>query len=407
VLLMLAFAFLGGLILNAMPCVFPVLSLKVLAVTKKAGLSHSKVKSHALAYTLGILTSFWLLSLVLLVIRQAGVQIGWGFQMQSPAFVIGLALVLYAVALNLSGLFDIPSLSVSGGKGVQQGATGSFMTGVLATVVATPCTAPFMAAAVGFALSQTPMTALAIFTALGLGLAAPFLLLSIFPGLIKALPKPGAWMETFRQFLAFPMYASCAWLVWVVAQQIGHMGLAYVFATLVLLPFAIWLWHALAHWPAVLRIIPAGGALLMALYCAYLATLDPRAAAGQTATPSATVQGQEAYSAERLKSLRDEGKPVFVTATAAWCITCKYNEAAAIHTKPVQDAFAARGIVYLVADWTNQDEAITRYLSEYGRKGVPLYVYYPPHGKPVVLPQVLTPGVVLKHLDVTDEKESD
>lgn len=395
--LMLAFALLGGLILNAMPCVFPILSLKVLAITRKGGMSRSAVRANGIAYTAGVLLSFWVMAVLLLTVQRAGAEIGWGFQMQSPLFVIGLALVLYLVGLNLSGLFHLPSVALSG-QGRGDGIAGSLTTGILATVVATPCTAPFMAAAIGFALSQPPAVSLAVFTALGLGLALPFLLISLFPALVAFLPKPGHWMETFKQLLAFPMYASAAWLVWVAAQQVNETGLALIFATLVLVPFTIWLAGAGSSWPRPLRI-------LLILLLVGLTGLAAYRAAHEPVRPAAAVhgEGREAFSQERLAALRQEGRPVFVTATAAWCITCKYNEAAAIDTEAVQQAFRDRGITYLIADWTNQDDAITHYLEHFGRKGVPLYVFYPAGGEPRVLPQILTPSVVLDYIQPDKE----
>lgn len=397
--LMLVFALLGGVILNAMPCVFPILSLKVLAIARKGGMSHRAIRLNGVAYTFGVLLSFWVLAVLLMMIQRAGAQVGWGFQMQSPLFVIGLALMLYLVGLNLSGLFHLPSLTVSGGQGKGDSVAGSLATGILATVVATPCTAPFMAAAVGFALVQPPLIALAIFSAVGLGLALPFLLISLFPRLVSFMPRPGHWMETFKQFLAFPMYASAAWLVWVASQQVDQTGLAFIFVSLVLLPFAVWLWHAAVQWPHPLRSALVLAAIVLVLFSAYKASLE-------TARPALVAkEGHEAYAASRLDELRGQGKPVFVTATAAWCITCKYNEAAAIEKEEVQEAFRSRGITYLVADWTNQDEAITHFLEGFGRKGVPLYVYYPASGEPVVLPQILTPTVVLDYLNNAENKE--
>ncbi len=386
----LGLALLGGLILNLMPCVFPVLSIKALALVRVPG-SH---RPEGLAYTAGVLASFGLLAAVLLAARAAGQQVGWGFQFHEPAFVLALAYVLFAVGLNLSGLFEIGASVTGLGQGLaaQDGWVGSFFTGVLAAVVATPCTAPFMSAALAFALSQPAPVLIAIFLALGLGLALPFLILALWPAAQAWLPRPGAWMETFKQALAFPMYAAAVWLVWVLAQQTGADGAGLALLGMTAIAFGLWWrrasggrWHGAAA--ALLALALAGGAA---------ALLQP---VGQAAAPTSNAAAArfEPYSAERLAALRAEGKPVFVNLTAAWCISCLVNERVALSRPEVIAAFGQQGVVYLKGDWTREDPAITALLKAYGRSGVPLYLYFAPGATAArVLPQILTPDLVVE-----------
>ncbi|MCI5049804.1 MAG: thioredoxin family protein [Rickettsiales bacterium] len=381
------FALLGGIILNAMPCVLPVLSLKALSISKKAEKAASEVRLHGLSYTTGIVLSFLAIAIALISLKAAGHAIGWGFQLQSPAFVSVLIYVLLLVGLNLSGVFEIPSLfaNVGANKANESSLSGSFFTGVLATLVATPCTAPFMAPAIGFAVTQSTAAMLMIFAALGFGLALPLLLISFLPQLYRLLPKPGAWMLRFKQFLAFPIYASAAWLLWVLAQQSGAMGLAYALAGMCLIAFVAWLIPLLHN--HVVRII----AILTTVWLLWLTVQHQIVAPVQH-----IMSDDEAFSFERLESHRAAGTAVFVDATAAWCITCKVNEQIALNTAQVRAAFEKQGIVFMVADWTNQDAEITEFLASFGRNGVPLYVYYAPGAEPVVLPQILSPSIVLE-----------
>lgn len=394
------FALLGGIILNAMPCVFPILSLKALAVAKKAEKDPREVCHQGLAYTAGVVLSFVLLAGVLIALQAAGQRIGWGFQMQSPPFVLAMVYLLFLVGLMLSGLFVLPSL-FAGAGGRLAGAdnlSGSFFTGVLATLVATPCTAPFMAPALGFALTQPPHLSLLVFVALGLGLALPYLLISFNPRLLARLPKPGLWMERFKQFLAFPMYGSAAWLLWVLAQQSGEGGLAAALAGVVMLGFFAWLAGVWQGRPRVWRVVV--WLLAAATVAASFAALDERPA---SAVPQAVSShgAHEPYDAARLDALLEEGKPVFVNATAAWCITCKINEKSSLSRAEVHQKMQELGITYMVADWTNEDPAITQLLAVFGRSGVPLYVVYAPGREPEVLPQLLTPAMVLDAFDRT------
>ncbi len=389
--LAIAFAFLGGVILNLMPCVFPVLSLKLLAVTKYNHEELGHAKREALAYTAGILVCFAVIVGLLIGAQSAGNAIGWGYQFQSAGFVGVLALLLFVVGLNLSGVFHLPVLFGSAAAEVENphSIKGSFATGLLATLIATPCTAPFMAPAIGFALTQPALVTLLVFLSLGLGLAAPFLLISFCPPLQRILPKPGRWMETFKQFLAFPMYASAVWLSWVVGSQAGYMGMALLLLFAVAAAFLLWIksrFGTPTRWCHVAMIL-----ILLAL----AATLAQGLTNLSAKTPAMYSENSVPYSAEKLSELRAAGTPVFLDATAKWCITCQVNYQTSIGTEEVQQAFKDRGVVFMVADWTKKDPAITELLTGFGFKGVPMNVYYPPQGEPKVLPQVLTPAIVL------------
>ncbi len=383
------FALAGGLLLNLMPCVFPILAMKAMALARLSGARRREVRTHALSYTAGVVLCFALLGGALIALRASGLAIGWGFQFTESAFVAAMAWLMLAVGLNLSGVFFVSGGGASlGSSAVTQGGhLGSFATGALAVLVATPCTAPFMAAAIGAALAMTPAETLSVFVALGVGLAAPYALLAVMPGLARVLPRPGGWMEWLRQGLAFPMYGAAVWLVWVLAQQAGPDGVLLVLAGAVLLGFGAW---ALGLAQRARRGVPLGATVaLVALIGA--AALLPRLTPAPIATAAA-----DAWSAARMDALRAGGRAVFVNATAAWCISCKVNERIAL-TAAVRAAFAARGIAYLVADWTRGDPAIGALLRAHGREGVPLYVFYPAGGgAPAVLPALLTEGMVLR-----------
>ncbi|MFG6486430.1 protein-disulfide reductase DsbD family protein [Roseateles sp. BYS78W] len=380
----LALALVGGLILNLMPCVFPVLSIKALALVNKG--NH---RAEGLAYTAGVLLSFVALAAVLIALRAGGQQVGWGFQFHSPVFVLVVAYLLFLVGLSLSGLFEIGGsfTGVGSGLAAKQGLAGSFFTGVLAAVVATPCTAPFMGAALAFALSQPAAVMVAVFLALGLGLALPFLVLAFWPAAQRWLPRPGAWMDRFKQFLAFPMYAAVVWLLWVLAQQAGPDSVALALGGLVLIAFGLW-WRNASGGSAV-GTLAAVASVVLALG----ATAWVQPVAADTRAESSV----EAYSAERLAELRSQNKPVFVNLTAAWCVSCLVNERVALSRTEVKDAFAKAGVVYLKGDWTREDPKITEVLKAHGRSGVPLYLYYAPGAAEAqVLPQILTPGLVVE-----------
>ncbi len=400
----LFFALLGGLILNLMPCVFPVLSMKALALAAKRE-APAKAKASALAYGAGVLLSFLALAGALIGLRTGGASLGWGFQLQQPVFVTGLALLMFAVGLNLSGLYEIGGgrLANAGGRlAGKEGAAGSFFTGVLAVVVATPCTAPFMGAAMGYALTTSPIAALAVFAALGLGFAAPFMLLGLWPRALRLLPRPGAWMTTLRQVLAFPMYGAAIWLVWVLSLQAGSDGVLAVLAAALALAFGLWVFgrsQGATGYRRTAGFAAAAVAVLGALILIPLAGAGVRPAALANAAPEGAL-AYEPFTSAKLQSLRGEGRPVFVNATAAWCITCLVNEKVALSGGKVAQAFADKKVAALKADWTNQDAEITSLLATHGRSGVPLYLYYAPGAdKPAVLPQLLTESTVLAALD--------
>jgi thiol:disulfide interchange protein DsbD len=388
--LAIAFAFVGGLILNVMPCVLPILAMKALSLTG------NHARSESFAYALGAVMSFAVLGLAIVALRASGSAVGWGFQLQSPIAVAGFALLVFAVALNLSGLFEIGSVTAGESLTRKSGFTGAFFTGVLAVAVAAPCTAPFMAAALGFALTQGAASALAVFVSLGIGFALPFLLLGVWPRALAFIPKPGAWMLTFKQFLAFPMYAAAAWLVWVLAQEAGPRGVVIVLGAMIAFALAAWLWGVTRDLSPRARGIGAVAALLVLAGAGYGVSLLRDAAAAPVAQ---SAKAGEAYTPSKLAALRAANRPVFVDATAAWCITCLVNEDAVLSKDSVKSAFASRNVAYLVADWTSQNPEITALLKDNGRSGVPLYLYYAPGAKqPVILPQILTEAGVLSAL---------
>lgn len=392
-------ALLGGLILNLMPCVFPVLSIKVLSLVRHSGEAPARVRWHGLAYTAGVLAAFLALASLLIALKAGGAGIGWGFQLQSPVVVAGLADLLFVMGLSLSGMLHLGGRLAGIGDGLTRraGYEGSFFTGVLATVVATPCTAPFMGSAVGFALTQSAAAGLVVFASLGLGLALPFLALTLWPAALRALPRPGAWMDVLKQALAFPVYATVAWLVWVLAQQVGPQGLLAALIGLVGIGFSAWAWELGRGARPVRAQFARGLAVLAVVGVAALAfTLDrDRVAPGAQARAA----GIEPFTQGRLDALLAEGRPVFVDMTAAWCITCQVNERTALATDAVGAAMRARDVTYLKGDWTNQNPEITRLLERHGRGGVPLYLLYAGAGEPVVLPQILTEGAILSALD--------
>jgi thiol:disulfide interchange protein len=397
----LLFALLGGLILNLMPCVFPVLAMKALALAKMSGAERAHARASAWAYLGGVLVAFAALGAALAAARAAGSAAGWGFQFQSPVFVAALALVLFAIGLNLSGVFAVGGGPVAGAGqslAARGGYLGNFFTGLLAVLVATPCTAPFMAAAIAAGVAAPIWAMLAIFLVMGLGLALPYVLLAEVPAFARRLPRPGPWMDVLRGLLAFPMYAASAWLVWVLSQQAGSQGLLAVLGGLLLTGFAGWALGLSGRYPGarswVLRGLAgtavAGSVVLLAL-------MVQVAPAGHS---EAAEPGIEPYTPARLAALRAEGRPVFVNMTAAWCVTCLVNERVALSPEPVRQAFAERHVAYLKGDWTRQDPAISAFLRSWGRDGVPLYLFYPARAaQPEVLPQILTERTVLDALD--------
>jgi thiol:disulfide interchange protein DsbD len=400
--LALLLALLGGLILNLMPCVFPVLSIKAIGLVEQAKKHPTAVRIKGLMFAAGVICSMLALALALLALRAGGEQIGWGFQLQSPLFVTLMAYLLLGVGLNLSGVFEVGGGLAGLGDSLTQGDgyAASFFTGVLTTLVATPCTAPFMATAIGAALTEAPLVALSIFATLGLGLALPYLLLSFAPVLRRALPKPGAWMDTLKQVFAFPMYASAAWLLWVLAQQTAALGLGAALAGAVLIGLAAWAYEkAKAGGPKarVAGLITAVAALVLAVLLpvqlARVATSAPTAGSRAAAEDD----GWQPYDAARLATLTAAGKPVLVNFTASWCLTCLVNERNAFGDAAVEEVFREKGVTLMKGDWTNRDPAITKALSAFNRAGVPLYVVYnakPGAADPEVLPQLLSAAVV-------------
>ncbi|HZZ93440.1 MAG TPA: protein-disulfide reductase DsbD domain-containing protein [Usitatibacter sp.] len=386
----LAFAFIGGILLNLMPCVFPVLGIKVMGFVQHAHGEARAMRMQGLAYAVGVMASFLVLAGVMLALRAGGTQLGWGFQLQSPAFVSLLAALFFVLALNLSGVFEWGAFaqSLTANITARGRYADAFLSGVLATVVATPCTAPFMGAAVGFTLSQDAAIALWVFMMVGAGMALPVLALSFFPAAMRRLPRPGAWMETFKQVLAFPLYATVAWLAWVLGAQASNDAVFALLAGLVLVAMAAWFYGRWAH--AGSRWQPALAILLAAVGVAV---------AWPSSAPRDGVHGEiawQAWSPEKVGELTARGTPVFVDFTAAWCVTCQVNKRVALGSADVAKAFADRGIVTLRADWTRQDPRITRTLAGLGRNAVPVYaLYVPGQAAPHLLPEVLTPSIVL------------
>jgi thiol:disulfide interchange protein len=381
ILLALGGAILGGLLLNIMPCVFPILSLKALSLAK-SGADERAARREAIAYTLGLVLVCVALGGAMLALRSGGAAVGWAFQLQDPRIILLLLLLVTAIALNLAGLFELPALGFGDRLTRSGGSAGAFWTGALAAFVATPCTGPFMGAAMGAALVLPGVAALAIFAGLGLGLAIPFLLLGFVPALRRRLPKPGPWMARFRRILSVPMFLTALGLAWVLERQTGTDGVALGVAAAVAAGVALW-WAGRRHgW---LPLAPAGIAAAVAI------ALVPSAVEPAAARPGG-LPGERPFSEQSLAALRSEGRPVFVYFTADWCLTCKVNEAGVLGREEVGRAFAERQVAVLVGDWTRGDAAIGRFLEKEGRSGIPLYIWYPPGGRGETLPQILTVG---------------
>jgi thiol:disulfide interchange protein len=399
---LLLFAVLGGLILNLMPCVFPVLSIKALSVMEQAQKHPAAVRAKGLVFAAGVIVSMLCLAGVLLVLRAGGEQLGWGFQLQSPLFVTLLVYLLLAVGLNLSGVFEVGGGLAGVGDNLTQGDSysASFFTGVLATLVATPCSAPFMAPAVGAALTQAPINALCIFAALGVGISLPFVLLSFAPWMRRVLPKPGAWMDTLKQVFAFPVYATAAWLLWVVAQETSPFGLGAALAGSILIALAAWSFQksrSTAGGGRVAVIATAVISLLLAIILPVRFADVAAAAPGETAQAQPGIDEWQPYSAAKVAELSAAGRPLLVNFTASWCLTCLVNERNAFADAAVQEIFHDKKVVLMKGDWTNRDPAITKALAAFGRAGVPLYLVYnakPGSSEPLVLPQLLTAGEI-------------
>lgn len=414
ILLALLFSFLGGIILNLMPCVLPVLSLKILGFVQQANEDKSQAWKHGLVFTLGVLISFWILAGILLALRAGGEQLGWGFQLQEPAFLIVLSAFLFLFGLSMFGVFEIGTslTTIEGKTGRKNGWAGSFISGVTATVVATPCTAPFMGSALGFALTQPAWASMSIFTFLGLGMAFPYVLLASIPSLLKFVPKPGRWMESMKQFMGFLLVATVLWLLWVLAQQAGAMMVIVVLAALLIISIAAWVygrWGNIAM-PKKTRLTSTTVAIIITVITLFV-TLDSvdtfatATPAGSSVSESDGIKWQP-YSDKLVNELRETGQPLFIDFTAAWCLSCQVNERVAFSSQDVQEKFKELGITPLKADWTSRDENITRALASYGRNSVPLYVYYPAgqESEAVLLPELITPGIVLEAFENSGSK---
>jgi len=398
---MLGLAFLGGLLLNLMPCVLPVLSLKALSFVKQSHEGKGQGLNLALAFSAGVLFSFWALALVVILLKHGGQAVGWGFQFQQPAFLLFMAGLLLAFSLNLFGLFEVwlPGGAMQGltKAGQGQGLAGAFGQGLVMTLLATPCTAPFLGTALGFAFAASAVALVAVFTAVALGLALPYMLLAVIPGAHAWLPKPGPWMLRFKEAMGFLLLATVVWMLWLLGSTVGVDAQAWACLWLLLLALACWLWGHFAgpeRDPGPRRWMVVATA---ALVIASSLWLWPKVLRGQGAA-AAVEAGWQAWSPEAVDELRGHGKPVFVDFTAQWCWTCKVNERSTLASDTVQAAFKDRGVALLRADWTRQDPAITAALSAHGRSGVPMYLYYPPHGDAVLLPELITPAMVLKAL---------
>lgn len=392
--LILVLGLLGGLILNLMPCVFPVLGIKVLGFLEQSGNDRRRVTVHGLVFTAGVLVSFWALAGLLSFLRAGGAKLGWGFQLQSAPFVFALTVIMLVFALSLSGVFEFGLRATGVGSGLQMksGYGGSFFTGVLATVVATPCSAPFLAPALGAALAFPTSASFMVFTAIAIGLAAPYLLLSAFPQAVRLLPRPGRWMETFKQVMAFPLYATAGYLVWVLAGQTSESGLLAVLFSLTVIAMAVWLYGRYSGLNASARRSQVVVATAFALLVAGIYVGWPR-------VTQATELTWEPWSSERVAELQLERRPIYVDFTARWCATCQTNKKLVFGSNKVKDEIAKRRIALLKADWTNTDPRITAELAKWGRSAVPFnLVYLPGESQPRILPELLTPAIVLDAL---------
>jgi thiol:disulfide interchange protein DsbD len=391
-----------------MPCVFPILSIKAVSLAAPGHENVHRLRKEGLAFGAGVIMTFLALAGLLLGFRAAGEQLGWGFQLQSPAVVTALALLFFVLALNLSGAFEFATLLPSSAAGwtARNPYLNALLSGVLAVIIASPCTAPFMGAALGFALAQPAALTLLVFVALGLGMALPFVMLTWFPGWRRAMPKPGAWMVRLKQFLAFPLYATVAWLVWVLGAQVDNDAVVRLLVTLVVLAFGLWAWRAYRSGGARAWSMAALGGLAAACVVAWPllsgSSMDDataaRAAAPGGAGAAAAADRWQPYTPARISELAAGSKPVFVDFTAAWCVTCQVNKRLVLNDSAVKDAFVQRGVELVRADWTRRDPAITKALAALGRQGVPVYVLYRPGKEPLLLPEVLQRQTVLDAL---------
>ncbi|MDQ6924541.1 MAG: thioredoxin family protein, partial [Pseudomonadota bacterium] len=395
------FALVGGLLLNLMPCVFPVLSLKVLGFATHRE-NNAAMRHHGLAFGAGVMVSFWLLAGILIGLRAAGAQLGWGFQLQSPAMIATLAVLFFVLALNLSGVFEVrqfvpSSLATWNAKNPL---VNDALSGALAVVVASPCSAPFMGAALGYALAGPMLSTWIVFTVLAIGMALPYVLLAYFPAWRKRLPKPGAWMLRLKQLLAFPLYATVLWLAWVLGAQLDNDAVLRLGASLLLIALGLWAWQTMrtggARGWGIAAVASIAGALAVGWPVVGTSAMD--AESNVAKRPAADGPWQE-YSAARVAQLVEAGRPVFVEFTAAWCVTCQVNKRLVLDTDAVRDVFARRKVALLQADWTRRDPAIGAALAALGRNGVPVYVFFRPGKEPLLLPEVLTKQDIFDAID--------
>ena len=386
------FAFIGGLILNLMPCVFPIISLKVLSFISMGGESKNKIRTHSLLFSLGVILSFVAIAVILLVLKNSGLFIGWGFQLQSPPIVAILSILMFMIGLILLSDINIgSSLTRLGNIGSNKtDYSSSFLTGVLAVIVASPCTAPFMGAAIGYALIQPSFVTLPIFISLGIGFCIPYLILSIRPELISSLPKPGQWMETLKEFFAFPMFATSLWLIWVFSIQVGSDKLISLLITLLLISLLFWIFIKSTSKYLKMLVTLAG----------IIFTLTQLNLIKNTETNEVLEQSlnnELSWNVGIEDKLKENGQAYLINFTAAWCITCQANDKIALSRPSVVDFMQSNNINYIVADWTNRDEEILKVLNKYGRSGVPLYVFWRPGMKEsILLPAILTENLVLE-----------
>ncbi len=401
-LAMLAVGLLGGLILNAMPCVLPVLSIKVFSLVKHASLSRREIATAGLATTLGILASFWALAGAAVAARHAGAAVGWGLHFQQPAFVTLLAVVVVLFSLNMWGIFEIRlpgRVATVAGGGPHEGLAGHFVTGLFATLMATPCSAPFLGTAVGFGLGQPAPTVFGIFTAIGVGMASPYLLLAAWPGAARLLPRPGAWMVRLKEVMGFLLAGTAVWLFYVLAQEVSAASLALVQLGLLVLALAVWLGRgARAGWPlaaAMLAVLATAGGTV------WVAATAPPAQRGTGSEGPPGLIAWQPFERARAEQLAAEGTPVFVDVTADWCLTCKVNERLVLDTPEVAAAFARLGVVPMRADWTTRDRAIGDFLAEHGRYGIPFYMLYGAGGERHVFPELITRDLIVGALEPT------
>ncbi|WP_461457945.1 protein-disulfide reductase DsbD family protein [Parasphingorhabdus sp.] len=392
-LIALGGAIVGGLLLNLMPCVFPILSLKAISLAKAGG-DEGVVRRDALAYTAGVVVVATALGALLLALRASGAAVGWAFQLQDPRIIFVLLALVTAIGFNLAGLFELPNVNFGNKLAAKDGPAGSFWTGALAAFVATPCTGPFMAAALGATIVLPPIAALVIFAGLGVGLALPFLLIAFVPVIRNRLPKPGAWLDSFRKAMAIPMFLTSIGLIWLLGRQIGEDGLALSLIFLLFVALILW-WFGGGQMKGLSRGMATTGALTAAIIGGIMFLPNEEAMDSQRlATASSATLPSEPFSEARLAELRATDQPIFAYFTADWCITCKANEAAAVQRQETADAFAAANVAVLMGDWTRPDPAISKFLEKHGRAGVPLYLYYAPGEEPVILPQILTVGTL-------------